>query len=78
MVYSLDSELKDEEISVLLHENASERTRLYICTSGETMEKLRDNLSSGKSVTEVYDFTLKESGGPLKSTSQSQQLRHKK
>ena len=37
------------------------------------MEKLRDNLSSRKSVTEVYDLTLEELGESLKSTCQSQQ-----
>ena len=42
------------------------------------MEKLGDNLSSGKSVIEVYDLTLEESGEPLKSASQSQQPRDKK
>ena len=70
--------MKDEEISVLSHGNASKRTRRYIRTSGETMEKLRDNLSSRTSITEVYDLTLEKSGGLLKSTSQSQQPRDKK
>ena len=42
------------------------------------MEKLQDDLSSGKSVTKVYDLTLKESGGPLKCSSQSQQPLYKK
>ena len=74
VVYSLNSELKDdEEISVLSQGNASKRTRPYIHTSRETIEKLQDNLSSKKSVTEVCDLILEESGGPLKSTSQSQQ-----
>ena len=42
------------------------------------MDKLRDNLSYGKSVIEVYDLNLEESGRPLKSTRQSQQPRDKK
>ena len=76
MVYSLDSVI-EEEVSVLPHGNALNRTRPYFRTSGETMDKLQDNLSSGKSVIEVYDLTLEESGGPLKSTSQIQQPRDK-
>ena len=67
--YSFDSVMKEEEASVFLHGNASKRICLYIHMSRETMEKLRDNLSSGKSVIEVYDLTLKESWGPLKSMS---------
>ena len=78
MVYSLDSVMKQEELSVLPHGNALKRTRPYICTSRKTMDKLLDNLSSEKSVIEVYDLTLEESGGPQKSTSQSQQPRDKK
>ena len=77
MVYSLDSVVK-EDVSVLPHGNALNRTRSYIRTSEETMDKSRDNLSSGKSVTEVYDLTLEEPGEPLKSASQSQQPRDKK
>ena len=42
------------------------------------MEKLGDNLSSGKSVIEVSDLTLEESGEPLKFASQSQQPGDKK
>ena len=42
------------------------------------MEKLCNNLSSRKSLTEAYDFTLEESKRPLKSTFQSQQPRDKK
>ena len=42
------------------------------------MNKLRDNLSYGKSVIEVYDLNLEESGRPLQSTRQSQQPRDKK
>ena len=42
------------------------------------MEKLRDNLSSRKSVTEVYDLTLEKLGGSLKSTAQSQKPRNRK
>ena len=78
MVYSLDSVVKEEEVSVLPHGNALNRTRPYIRTSEETMDKSRDNLSSGKSVNEVYDLTLEEPGEPLKSASQSQQPRDKK
>ena len=78
MVYSLDSVVKEEGVSVLLHGNALNRTHPYIYTSGETMDKSRDNLSSGKSVIEVYDLTLEEPGGPLKSASQNQQPRDKK
>ena len=78
MVYSLDSELKDKEISVFLHGNASKRTHPYIRTSGETMEKLWDNLYPGKSVTGAYDLFLEELRGPLKSAPQSQQPRYKK
>ena len=33
VVYSVDSELKNEEISVLSHGNASKRAPPYICTS---------------------------------------------
>ena len=70
--------MKEEEVSVLPHGNTLKRTRSYIRTSGETMDKLRDNLSSRKSVIEVYDLTLDESGGSLKPTSQSQQPHDKK
>lgn len=42
------------------------------------MKKLGDNISSDKSVIEFCDLTIGESGGPLKSTSQSQQPRDKK
>ena len=59
VVYFLDSELKDEEISVLPHGNASKRTRPYIRKFGERMEKLQGNLSSEKSVTKIYDLTLR-------------------
>ena len=69
--------MKEEEVSVLPNGNVLKRTRPYIRTSGQTIEELRDNLASGKSVIEVYDLTLEESGGPLKYTSQSQQLRDK-
>ena len=54
-------------------EMLKKRTRPYIGTSRETMDNLRDNISSRKSVIEVYNLTLEESGGPLKSTSQNQQ-----
>ena len=64
MVNSLDSQLKDEEISTIPHGHTSKRTGPYICTSGGTMEKLSDNLSSGKSVTEVYDPTPEEPALP--------------
>ena len=77
MVYSLDSVIK-EEVSVLPHGNALNRTRPYFRKSGETMDKLWDNLSSGKPVIEVYDLTLEESRGPLKSASLIQQSRDKK
>ena len=43
VVYPLDSELKDKDISVLLHGNASNRTHTYIRMSRQTMEKLRDS-----------------------------------
>ena len=69
---------EEEEVSVLPKGNALKRTCPYIRTSGETMDKLQDNISFGKSVIEVYDLTLEESGGPLKSTSQSQEPRDKK
>ena len=69
---------EEEEVNVLPHGNTLKRTRSYIRTSGETRDKLRDNLSSRKSVIEVYDLTLEESGGPMKSRSQSQQPRDKK
>ena len=69
--------MKEEEVSVIPHGNAIKRTCPYIRTSRETMGKLRDNPSSRKSVIEVYDLTLEESGGPLKPTSQSQQSRNK-
>ena len=55
----------DERARIFPHGNASKRTRPYIHTLGETMEKLRDNFPSGKSVTEFYDLTLKELGGDL-------------
>ena len=64
VVNSLDSQLKDEEISTIPHGHTSKRTGPYICTSGGTMEKLSDNLSSGKSVTEVYDPTPEEPALP--------------
>lgn len=60
------------------HGNALMRTCPYIPTSRETMKKLGDNISSDKSVIEFCDLTIGESGGPLKSTSQSQQPRDKK
>ena len=49
VVYSLDSVMKEKEVRVLLHGNTLKRTRPYIRTSGETMDKLRDDLSSRKS-----------------------------
>ena len=70
--------MKEEEVSVLPQGNASKRSRPYIRTSRETMEKLRENLSTGKSAIEIYDLTNDESGGRLKSTSQSQQPSDKK
>ena len=78
VVYSLDSEMKEGEVRLLLYGNALKRARPYIRTYGQIMEKLSDNLFSGKSVIEVYNLTLKESGGPLKCTSQSQQPRDQK
>ena len=69
--------MKEEEVNVLPNGNVLKRTRPYIRTSGQTIEELRDNLSSGKSVIEVYDLSLEESGGPLKYASQSQQPRDK-
>ena len=65
MVYSLDSVMKEQEVTIFPHGNASKRTSPYIHTMRETMEKFRDNFPSGKSVTEFYDLTLKESGGDL-------------
>ena len=67
-----------DERSVLPHGNNLKRTHPYIRTSRETMEKLGDNLSSGKSVIEVSDLTLEKPKKPLKSASQSQQPRDKK
>ena len=49
VVYYLDSVRKEEEVRVLPHGNTLKRTRPYIRTSGETMDKLRDDLSSRKS-----------------------------
>ena len=57
--------MKEQKVTIFPDGNASKRTRPYIHTLGGTMEKLRDNCPSGKSVTEFYDLTLKESGGDL-------------
>ena len=57
--------MKEQKVTIFPDGNASKRTRPYIHTLGETMEKLRDNFPSGKSVAEFYDLTLKESGGDL-------------
>jgi len=50
----------------------------YIRTSQKTFERERDLLNSGHPVQYVYDTILKESGGPLRSNSQSSEPRDKR
>lgn len=78
VVYSYSGSGELEQEQVLPHGNAAKRSRPYVRTSKETLSKIDSHLSNGRSTIETYDLTLEESGGPIKSKSQSEQPRDQK
>ena len=76
--YSLGNRNCDE-VEILPHENSKkEDVNPYIRTSQKTMDRERALLAEGHPVQYVYDKLLDESGGPLKSKSQSSEPRDKR
>ena len=78
VIYSNDSDESDSTSQVLPHGNSRNTSRPYIRTTFETLTKIDDHLKSGKTISQTYSETLNDSGGPLKSSSQSEQPRDRK
>ena len=78
VIYSYSGDVEAEREHVLPHGNATKRSRPYVKTTKETLSKIDAHLLNGKTTQETYDLTLEESGGPMKSKSQSEQPRDQK
>ena len=77
LIYSRDASV-NEDVEILPHGNSKYTSaKPYIRLSNKTLEVEDQLLSSGHSVTEIYDKALQESGGPLKSQTQSSEPRDK-